>query len=78
MKSNIATVNGKSFTGLNFCGFCGLSEKRKSFSMNLCSKYKHILLPGLVPRKYYRENPYTEDNAKVSLFMVTKLFFHKP
>ena len=26
------TVNGKSFTGLNFHGFCGYAEKRESFS----------------------------------------------
>ena len=28
----IATVNGASFTGLNFRGFRGLSEKHESFS----------------------------------------------
>ena len=30
------SVNGESFTGLNFCGFHGLSEKHESlFPMNL-------------------------------------------
>ena len=32
------TVNGESFTGLNFRGFHGLSEKRESFS------YESLLL----------------------------------
>ena len=29
------TVNGESFTELNFCSFRGFSEKRESFPMNL-------------------------------------------
>ena len=40
-------------------------EAQQVIPMNLCSKYKHILVPGLLPRMYYRENPYTVDIAKV-------------
>ena len=29
------TVNGESFTGLNFCGFHGFVEDRESFPMNI-------------------------------------------
>ena len=32
LPSAIHTVNEESFTELNFCSLCGLSEKRKSYS----------------------------------------------
>ena len=59
------TANRESFTGLYFRGFRGLSEKRESFPMNFYFNYKHILVPGLVPQKYYHENPYTVDTPKI-------------
>ena len=56
------TVNGESFTGLNFCG---LLEERESFpheSFALKVTYKCL---GLAPRKYYHKNPYNVDAVKV-------------
>ena len=38
------TVNGESFTGLNFCSFCGLLEDRESFSTNLLLKTSALAL----------------------------------
>ena len=57
------TVNGESFTGLNFRS---LSEKHEIISYESFALSINIYsVPSLVSRKYYRENPYPVDTEKV-------------
>ena len=64
------SVNGESFTGLNFCSFHGLSEKCESLSYESFAQSINIYWSLTVLQKYCRENPYTVDTMKVSPFTV--------